>query len=234
VDGFYEANKARLPTSPDIKGQIRQYLTNQRVQARGQAFVAELRGGSKVEVRLEAPPIRRASVNTEGAPVRGNPSAPVAVVEFSDFHCPFCKRVQPTLLELLAKYPDKVKVVYMDLPLDSLHPQARRASEAARCARDQGKFWEYHDKIYGGGPDVSPEYLNRLATEIGLDVAAFEQCLASGKHRAGIQSDLDQGTRLGLSGTPAFFINGRPLSGAQPVEAFVQIIDEELREQPSK
>ena len=115
------------------------------------------------------------------------------------------------------------------MPLDSLHPQARRASEAARCAGDQGKFWEYHDKLYAGGPDVSPEYLQKLATDIGLDVAGFEQCLGSAKHLPGVQRDLQEATALGLTGTPAFFVNGRPLSGAQPVEAFVQIIEQELR-----
>jgi protein-disulfide isomerase len=182
-----------------------------------------------VEVSLATPPVRRTALQIDGAPVRGNPSAPITVVEFSDFHCPYCKRVQPTLMELLNRYPDKVRIVYMDLPIDSLHPQAARASEAARCARDQGKFWEYHDRIYAGGPDTTPEYLRKMAAEVGLDVGAFEQCLASGKHKEGIQADLQQASRLGLNGTPAFFVNGRPLSGAQPIEAFVQLIDEELQ-----
>jgi protein-disulfide isomerase len=229
VEAFYEANKARLPTEPDIKSQIGQYLANQRMQTRAQAFIGELRQAAKVDISLVAPPVRRAAVDIDGAPIRGNEKAPVTVVEFSDFHCPFCKRVQPTLLELLSRYPDKVRIVYMDMPIDSLHPQARRASEAARCARDQGKFWEYHDKIYAGGPDSSQDYLKKLASDVGLDVAAFEQCLASGKHKDGIQSHLQQASQLGLTGTPAFFVNGRPLQGAQPVEAFTQVIDEELR-----
>jgi protein-disulfide isomerase len=231
VNTFHEANKARLPTAADIKGQIKQYLENQRLQGRAQAFVGELRKKANVELSLPSPPVRRVHVDIEGAPIRGLATAPVTVVEFSDFHCPFCKRVQPTLLSLLARYPDKVRVVYKDLPLDTLHPQARRASEAARCARDQGKFWEYHDKIYEGGADVSPEYLRRLATDVGLDVAAFEQCLASNKHTAGIQADVAQGSELGITGTPGFFINGRALSGAQPLEAFVQIIEDELSAQ---
>lgn len=229
VNGFYDANKARLPDSPDIKGQIKQFLENQRTQTRGQAFIAELRKSSKVELALAAPPVRRTALKTDGAPVRGNASAPVTLVEFSDFHCPYCKRVQATLTELLSRYPDKLRIVYMDLPIESLHPTAQRASEAARCARDQNKFWEYHDKIYAGGPDTSPEYLRKLATDVGLDVGGFEQCLASGKHKPGIASDLEQASRLGLNGTPAFFVNGRPLSGAQPLEAFVQLIDEELQ-----
>ncbi len=229
VTAFFEANKARLPNRPDIKDQIQQYLMNQRAQARGQAYVAELRSKAKVEVNLPAPPIRRVALNIDGAPIRGDRNAPVTVVEFTDFHCPFCKRVQPTLVEVLDKYKGKVRLVFKDLPLDSLHPQARTVSEAAACANDQNKFWEFHDKIFEGGPDSSPEYLRKLATDSGLDVAAFTQCMESGKHRARVQSDVELGSSLGINGTPAFFINGRSLSGAQPLEAFVKIIEEELQ-----
>jgi protein-disulfide isomerase len=142
--------------------------------------------------------------------------------------------VQPTLLELLAKYPQKVRIVYKDLPLPSLHPQAHRASEAGRCARDQNKFWEFHDRVFAGNPDSSAEYLRKLATEAGLNVPAFESCLASGKHNPGIQVDIDEGAQLGITGTPAFFINGRELSGAQPIEVFVKMIDEELQSAGSR
>jgi protein-disulfide isomerase len=229
VESFYETNKSRLPaTTTDIKPQIRQFLTQQRVQARTQAYISELRNSAKVDVSLVAPPVRRAKLDLEGAPVRGNDKAPVTIAEFSDFHCPFCKRVQPTLLDLLSKYPEKIRIVYKDLPLPSLHPQAHRAAEAARCARDQNKFWEFHDKMFAGSTDTSAEYFRKLATSVGLDVTAFEQCLASGKHNPGIQVDIDEGAQLGITGTPAFFINGRELSGAQPIEAFVKVIDEEL------
>lgn len=229
VTAFFEANKARLPNRPDIKDQIRQYLLNQKGQARGQAYVAELRARAKVEVNLPAPPIRRLALNIEGAPIRGDKNAPITIVEFTDFHCPFCKRVQPTLLELLDKYKGKVRLVFKDLPLDSLHPQARKVSEAAACANDQDKFWQFHDKIFEGGPDSSPEYMRKLATDAGLDVAAFETCMQTGKHQARVQSDVELGSSLGINGTPAFFINGRSLSGAQPLEAFVKVIEEELQ-----
>ncbi len=229
VNAFFEANKARLPSRPDIKDQIRQYLLNQKTQARGQAYVAELRSRAKVDVNLPTPPVRRATLDIDGAPIRGDRNAPVTIVEFTDFHCPFCKRVQPTLLQILEKYPGKVRLVFKDLPLDSLHPQARKVSEAASCANDQNRFWEFHDRIFEGAPDASPEHLRRLATDAGLDVAAFEQCLQSGKHQARIQAGVELGSSLGITGTPAFFINGRPLSGAQPFEAFVKIIDEELQ-----
>jgi len=167
-------------------------------------------------------------VPVDGAPVRGAADAPVTLVEFSDFHCPFCKRVQPTLAQLLERYPGKVKMVYRDFPIDSLHPQARRAAEAARCAQDQGKFWEYHDLSYAGPASATPKELERYAGQVGLDVTVFGRCLSSSVHRAAVQRDIDEGDRLGISGTPAFFINGRPFTGAQPLEAFVRAIEEEL------
>ena len=155
----------------------------------------------------------------------------MTIVEFQDFHCPFCKRVQATIGELLARYGDKVKVVHRDFPLDNLHPQARRGHEAARCANEQGKFWAYHDKLYENAPRATPDQLKAYAREVGLDLPAFEQCLASGKHRAAVQKDVEEGQRLGVTGTPSFFINGRQLTGAQPLEAFARAIDEELARQ---
>jgi protein-disulfide isomerase len=230
VTTFYEANKARIPEgTADIRGQIRRYLTGQRTQTRAQAFVAELRKGARVEVTLPEPAVRRTAVDLGDAPIRGHAAAPVTVVEFSDFHCPFCKRVNETLLDLLAKYPNQVRVVYKDLPIDSLHPNARRAHEAARCARDQNKFWEFHDKLFEGNPDASDGYLRSLAADTGLDTRAFDLCLETGRHKSGVESDIEQGRQLGIDGTPMFYINGRALSGAQPIEAFTAIIDEELK-----
>jgi protein-disulfide isomerase len=230
VTRFYEANKARLPNSANIRDQIKQYLETQRREDARDEFVGQLRATAAVAVTLAPPAVRRAEVAVGNAPVRGDAAAPVTIVEFSDFHCPYCRTVQPTLLALLDRYPGKVRLIYKDLPLDGLHPNARQASEAARCANDQGKFWQYHDALYSGaaGTDVSPDTLNKLATQAGLDVAAFKQCLDSDRHTAGIQRDMEQAERLGLSGTPAFFVNGRLLTGAQPVEGFSKIIDEEL------
>jgi len=119
-------------------------------------------------------------------------------------------------------------LVHKDLPLDAIHPQARQAAEAARCAGEQGKFWEYHDKLYANSPKAGVEELKSYAKEVGLNSASFDQCYGSGKFRAAVQKDLNDGAQLGLTGTPTFFINGREISGAQPVEAFAAIIDEEL------
>jgi len=155
----------------------------------------------------------------------------VTIVEFQDFHCPFCKRVQATIGELLARYGDKVKVVHRDFPIDSLHPLARKGHEAARCANEQGKFWAYHDLLYANAPKAGPEHLKAFAQEVGLNLPAFEQCVSSRKYRAAVQKDVDDGHGLGVTGTPTFFVNGRLLSGAQPFENFARMIDEELERQ---
>jgi protein-disulfide isomerase len=160
--------------------------------------------------------------------VRGPAGATVTIVEFSDFHCPFCRRAQPTLSELLTRYGDRVKLVYRDFPIDQLHPQARLASEAARCAHEQGRFWPYHDLLYANAPKASPDDLKSYARTTGLELASFEQCLSSGKHRTAVQNDIEEGARVGVTGTPTFFINGRQLGGAQPLERFVEVIEEEL------
>jgi protein-disulfide isomerase len=229
VESFYQANKPRLRGEEAVvREQIRTRLQQQKLAAQRERFVESLRSQAKIVDRLQAPPIVRVEVPVDGAPVRGPAEAPVTLVEFSDFHCPFCKQVQATLRQILDRYPGKVKLVYRDFPIDSLHPQARRAAEAARCAQDQGKFWEYHDLLFAGPARAAPEELERYAGQVGLDLAAFERCLSDNVHRAAVQRDLDEGTRLGVTGTPAFFINGRPLSGAQPLEAFVRVMEEEL------
>jgi protein-disulfide isomerase len=228
VEQFYEANRSRLPQRDDIKVQIRQYLRDQRASQRRDEYLGSLRSAANVVVNLTPPPVTRASVSIDGAPYRGNADAPVTIVEFSDFHCPFCRRVKPTLAQLLAKYPEKIKLVYRDLPLDSLHPTARAAAEAARCAQEQGQFWPYHDKLYERDPDASPEALKGVAKEVGLNLSVFEQCVASGKFRTAVQASVDEAERLGATGTPAFFINGRLVSGALPLETFERMINEEL------
>ena len=229
IEAFYQANKAQIKgEEAAVRQQIRSFLQNQKVSAQRETFVKSLRSQAKVAVYLKVPPVYRAEVSVAGAPFKGPEAAPVTIVEVTDFHCPYCKRVQPTLNEVLLKYPDKVKLVFRDFPIDQLHPNARKAAEAARCANEQGKFWPYHDKLMAGGTDASPEKLKEYAKELELDAGAFEQCLASGKYRAAVQKDVDEGTRLGVNGTPAFFINGRMLSGAQPTDAFAKVIDEEL------
>ena len=229
IEDFYQANKGRMRgDETEVRQKIRAFLQQQKLTARREAFVESLRSQGKVVVRLQPPPVIRVEVSTEGAPIRGAADAPVTIVEFSDFECPFCKQAHPTLKQLLERYPGKVRLAYRDFPLDSIHPKARRASEAARCAHDQGKFWEYHDVLFTQSPQLAPNDLRRYAGQVGIDVTKFDSCLATGVHKAAVQRDLDEGNRLGITGTPAFFINGRTLTGAQPLEAFTRLIDQEL------
>ena len=229
IEKFYQENKAQIKgEQTEVREKIRSYLQNQKLAAKREEFLRSLRGQAKVVVNLKPPPIQRIEVSIQGAPFKGGEKAPVTIVEFSDFHCPFCKRVVPTLAQLESKYGDKVKLVFRDFPIDSLHPGASKAHEAARCANEQGKFWAYHDKLFTNPPKSSPEIFKGFAKEVGLEPVAFETCLGSGKHQAAIKKDVEEGQRLGETGTPAFFINGRLLSGAQPLEAFARVIDEEL------
>jgi protein-disulfide isomerase len=230
VEALYQQNRARLSGSEaEARERIRSYLESQKYILRRDAFLQRLREANNVEVYLKPPPIRRAEVDIDGAPVRGAATAPVTIVEFSDFHCPFCRQVQPTLTRVLSRYGDKVKLVFRHYPIDSLHPGARAASEAAQCAADQGKFWQFHDRLFAGGADSTPAALKRVAVESGLAEAAYAECLSSGKNKPVVEKDVEQGNALGLTGTPAFYINGRLLSGAEPLEEFVRVIDEELR-----
>jgi len=226
---FYDNNKSRLPVEYDkVHDQIRNYLRDQKIEKQKIEFIAGLRAKAKVTTYLKRPPVSRVEVPLNGAPVRGAQKAVVTIVKFEDFQCPFCKTAQPTFRELLKKYDGKVRVVHKDLPLEEIHPLARQAAEAGRCAGEQGKFWEYHDKLYVDSPKLSMEDLKSAAKDVGLNPQSFEQCLTSGKYRPAVQKDINDAVQLGLTGTPAFFINGREISGAQPLEAFSAIIDEEL------
>ena len=229
IQVFYNGNKDRIRVDLDkVHDQIRDYLREQRLESRKNEFFKTLRSKAKVTSYLKPPPIFRADIATNGAPFKGAEKAAVTIVKFEDFQCPYCKTVQGTFPELLKRYDGKIRLVHKDLPLDAIHPQARQAAEAARCAGEQGKFWEYHDKLYANSPKAGVEELKSYAKEVGLNAVSFDQCYGSGKFRAAVQKDLNDGAQLGLTGTPTFFINGREISGAQPVEAFAAIIDEEL------
>jgi len=229
IDEFYKANKARFRgDEAAVRPQIRSLLQQQKLQARQDEFLAMLRSNAKIVVRLEPPQASRVDVGFAGAPVRGSADAPVTIVEFSDFECPFCKQASTTVTKLLEKYPGKIKIAYRDFPLEKIHPLARGAAEAARCARDGGKFWEFHDVLYAQSPKLAPDDLKRYAKDVGLDSDKFAACVASGTKSAAVQKDIEEGSSLGITGTPAFFINGRLVSGAQQFDVFARVIDDEL------
>jgi len=203
-----------------IEGSLRQ---TRRTEAR-RRFVDGLRTKSGVQILLEAP---RASVSVANAPSKGPATAPVTIVEFSDFQCPYCRSVTETLRKLQARYADQVRIVYRDFPLPN-HKEAPKAAEAAACAHEQGRFWEMHDKLFDNQSGLQVPDLKRRAAEIGLNTVRFDECLDSGKFSATWQQNRTEGQGYGVSATPTFFINGRMITGARPLEAFAEIIDEEL------
>jgi protein-disulfide isomerase len=172
-------------------------------------------------------PNRRYAVNTAGSPVKGNPNAKIAIVEFSDFQCPFCSRVGPTLKKISEEYSDDVRIVFKHLPL-RIHPKAPAAHAAAEAAHRQGKFWEMHDKIFGNQRELDETKYVAYATELGLDLDKFNADRKSAEVRKRLDADSSEASKLGVTGTPAFFVNGRFVSGAQPFETFKKLIDEEL------
>jgi len=174
----------------------------------------------------------RVEVSVDDDPARGDPSAPVTMIEFSDFECPFCARFfEQTLPTIEERYvaTGKVRFVYRDFPIPALHAHALKAAEAGGCANEQGKFWELHNKIFENQATMTVADLKRYAGEVGLTQTTFDACLDSGKYASEVEKDVKDGEAAGVRGTPGFFINGRPVSGAQPTDNFVQIIEEELK-----
>ena len=225
---FFDANRDRAEgrTLDQLRGQITGFLESQRkLQARAQ-LVEELKAKSTgVKVMLDPPRYTVATTATD--PVRGVASAPVTIIEFSDYQCPFCARVNPTLEQVRKTYGDKVKIIFKDFPLPN-HAQAPKAAEAAHCAGDQGKYWEMHDQLFANQRALNVPDLKQYAVTLGLDAAAFNQCLDSGKNGRLVAAGSAQGEQMGVNSTPTLYINGRPLIGAQPFEAFKQVIDDEL------
>jgi protein-disulfide isomerase len=226
---FYQANGNQMQgrTLEQMTPAINRYLSDQQEQGARQALIAELKkAGPAIRVSLEAPRADVALVGTD--PAVGPASAPVTLIEFSDFQCPFCQRVEPTLKELRTKYGDKLRIVWKDFPLTQIHPQAFKAGEAGHCAGDQGKYWEYHDRLFANQQALQPADLKKHATDLGLDATAFGTCLDSSKYGERVRDGVALGERLGVNSTPTVFINGRRFSGAQPLDVFVAAIDEEL------
>lgn len=196
-----------------------------------QALLVALRRQANIHITLPEPEPPILSVSADDDPSVGPANAPVTIVEFSDFQCPYCKLSVPMIKAILAKYPDKVKVVYRDYPGPN-HPHAQQAAEAAQCAGEQGKFWEYHDSLFDRQAPGTGWNFTELAREIGLNEEAFATCLNTGRYREEVAKDLQDGFKLGVTSTPTFFINGRPLVGAKPFAEFQAVIDGLLKQQP--
>jgi protein-disulfide isomerase len=171
---------------------------------------------------------KRYDIPTENAYALGPADAPITIVEFSDYQCPFCRRWHDEVYEpLLAAYPGKIRLVYRHLPLTSIHPDAMSAAEAAMCAGEQDAYWPFHERLFSSESLGNNIYI-QYAQELGLDMGTFESCLSDHKYQQAVQADSDFAINLGIRSTPTFFINGLAIVGAQPLDVFKQVIDKEL------
>jgi len=227
VRAVYDHSRDRLGdrTFAEVAPHIERSLADQARAERQAEFHRQLRARSTVRVSLQAP--RSAVTVPADAPSLGPEGAAITLVEFLDYQCPYCHKAQEVVDRVLARYKGQVRLVHRDFLLG--RPRSLPAARAARCAGDQGRFWDYHKDLLTRPGDMSDDDLKARAASLKLDGGGFATCVASGRHDKAIQQAVDDGHALGITGTPTFFVNGRRLVGAQPVEAFQELIDAELR-----
>jgi len=222
IQTFHAQNAAQLrgATLEQIGPRIRSHLENEAKRVAVDAIVAS----ANVSIELERPRVELRA----GGPARGPDDARVTIVEFSDFQCPFCQRATPVLEEIEGRYPKDVRIVYRHLPLDSIHPRARASAEAAACAAEGNKFWEYHDRLFANTRALADEDLRRYAAEVGLEPQSFDECFRTRRYASAVADDVQEAQRIGVTGTPAFVVNGIVLTGLQTTEAIDAVVREEL------
>ncbi|MFN7683920.1 MAG: thioredoxin domain-containing protein [Oligoflexia bacterium] len=211
-----------------IKDRIKQFMANEKRQNLVQAYIARLTKSSPVEVYFEKPKMD-VKVEIGNSPILGSKSAKVQIVEFSDFQCPFCSRAADTVHQLQKKYGNKVAIAFKHFPLP-MHKDAKPASEASMCINEQStdKFWKYHDLLFKAQDKMDTASLEKMAKDVGADVAKFKACFESKKYAKAVEADMQYGEKVGVRSTPTFFVNGQIINGAVPLEQFAEVIDEEL------
>jgi protein-disulfide isomerase len=233
VENYYAENRARwvdyAGSEQELMSQIRTYLQQQKIQQRVLEYAKSLGPQYDLMVYLKEPqsPTIQVSIGKDD-PVFGPENAPLTIVEFSDYQCPACRKNHEVVQELKQVYKDRIKWVFKDFPMPG-HKWAKGAALAAHCAAEQGKFWQYQDLHFSSQEELSPDRLTQLATELGLQLEPFSQCLNAGKFQAHLEKDIEEGKKFGLNTTPTLVINNRLVSGAPPADRFKQIIDEELQ-----
>jgi protein-disulfide isomerase len=228
ITEWYRSNQGRVNgrTLDQVKPQIADLLRTERRKAAEKKLQDRLRAEHKVTVAYEP---FRLQFNNERAPTLGKGEAPVTLVEFSDFQCPFCQAAAPTLKQVEQKFGDKVQIIYRQFPLTNIHPFAFKAAEASLCANEQGKFWPMHDAMFADQKKLAVSDLKQTARRLGMDGKKFDGCLDSGRYVEQIQNDQKEGQRIGVTGTPAMFINGTSVDGgAVPFSVLDGLIEKEL------
>ena len=190
---------------------------------------SEVVAQSQPQSTVETPQVVRYEIPVDDDPSIGPEDAPITIVEFSDYECPYCRQWHTEVFDrLLQAYPEEVRLVYRDFPLSSIHPNATPAALAANCALEQDVFWDYHNKLFGMELGLSTDAYQEYASQLGVDTEEFAECLDSGRYEEEVQADFDFAANLGVRSTPTFFVNGIAVVGAQPFEVFQQVIDQEL------
>jgi len=227
IQNVYQANLQQLISLPRAEGlaRVRQFLLQQSYDVALVDYVEGLREAYGVDSRMEP---YRVEVETDGYPTRGSEDAPIVMVEFSDFECPFCRQTLPILEDILDTYGDQIRFVYRQFPLADIHPRAQKAAEASLCADEQGEFWRMHDLLFAEPIELEVASIKVKAESLGLDRTSFDACLDSGKYADRVEDEMLEGFRVGVTGTPTLIINGRVLVGAQPYDAYAGIIEDEL------
>lgn len=229
IRGFYEDNADVFKVPFEVVApHIRKEMLAQRRQKRRRAYVEQLRRAADVRRDVPVPQLPRFDVPSADAPARGPEDAAVTIVEFADYQCPYCARAKDVLSRLQKQYPDDVRLVYRDFPLDQ-HPHAQRAAEAAHCAGEQDEFWAYHDRLFASSSALSEEDLQAYAEELALDMDAFMACLASERPSQAVAASKEQAMALGVEGTPAIYINGIKLIGLLPMPLLESLVENELK-----
>ena len=226
VTRWYNENQARLRGArlEDVGTQIQGMLDN---EARGRAWGDFI--GPRVDAiawKMVIQPPRQDLTATRL--VRGKSDAKVTIMAFSDYQCPYCIRSEPILAEVLGRYPEDVRLIHRHFPLDSIHPYARPAAEATMCADEQGKFWEFHDAIFARGGRLTDESFAEIGAELELDGESLAACIGDRRHQAFVQNDFEEGQAAGVTGTPAFFVNGIAIKGARDADELSKIVEAEL------
>jgi protein-disulfide isomerase len=227
IQKVFDQSKERMPpgtTLEQVKPQISAFLEQKQQQKAVGDVIAKLRKDHHVKITL---PQKRKDLSGVSGVVRGDAKAPVTLVEFSDFQCPFCGRAYTTVEEVMKNYAGKVKLEFVQFPLP-MHENAEKAAEASLCAKDQGKFWALYDLMFKNQTELQPAKLKDYAKQSGLDTAKFDACLDGGEKAEQVKKEQAMGEKLGVQSTPTFFVNGLEIEGAQPYEAFAQAIDDEL------
>ena len=214
--------------TPQIKERIMAYLQTAKKQEAVTAYVTKLSKSNPIEVYFTKPKMQ-VNVEVGNSPAYGKADAPVTVIEYSDFQCPYCSRAAETVTEIKKKYGSKVRIAFKHFPLP-MHQDAKPAAEASLCVNEQStdKFWKFHDLAFKNQDKLDKANLEKYATQAGADMKKYNECVASNKFKSAVEQDMAAGEKVGVRSTPTFFVNGQLVSGALPIDSFSEIIDEEL------